>query len=147
VATRLRIVYALNSYQKFIAVKHSFHQPIMCALSEQSDNAGRDAALLTKGVHMPTRLLFSNVPFDCSDDLLKQWIEDHGYPVLNVKVIRDLVTGTSPSFAHVQLVNATKLDEAERTLNDQPFRGCTLRVSRVVRINAAARTRSAGMSL
>jgi RNA recognition motif-containing protein len=93
---------------------------------------------------MPTRLLFSNVPFDCSNDFLKQWIEDRGYLVLNVKLIRDLVTGTSPSFAHVQLINAAKLDEAERTLNGQTLRGSPLRVSRVVRIRAAARTQSAG---
>ena len=107
----------------------------------------QDASLLTRGMDMPTRLLFSNVPFDCSDDLLRQWIEDRGYPVLRVKLIQDVVTGTSPSFAHVQLVNAAKLDEAERALNGQSLRGRPLHVSRVVRTSGAARSQSAGMSL
>jgi RNA recognition motif-containing protein len=96
---------------------------------------------------MTTRLLFSNVPFDCSDDLLREWIEDRGYPVLSVRLIRDVITGTSPSFAHVLLVNAAKLDEAERALNGQTLRGRTLHVSRVVRTSGAARSQSAGMSL
>jgi len=78
---------------------------------------------------MPARLLFSNVPCDCSDDLLRQWIEDRGYPVLSVKLIRDLVSGTSPSFAHVQLAGGTKLDEAQRSLDGQTLQGRSLHVS------------------
>ena len=85
---------------------------------------------------MPTRLLISNVPFNCTDQLLKEWIEDRGYQTLSVKLICDVVIGTSPSFAHVQLVDSTKLDEAERSLNGQRFWGRTLQVSRVVRARA-----------
>jgi RNA recognition motif-containing protein len=96
----------------------------------------------TRCVDMPTRLLFSNVPRDCSDDVLKQWIEDHGYAVSSVKLIRDVITGTSPSFAHVQLVNAAKIDEAERRLNGQILRGSRLRVGRVVGTRAKAHKRS-----
>jgi hypothetical protein len=81
---------------------------------------------------MATRLLFSNVPFDCSDDLLRQWIEERGFLVSSLKLIRDVVTGTSPSFAHVQLVNVAKLDEAELALDGQTFRGRRIHVIRVV---------------
>jgi RNA recognition motif-containing protein len=80
---------------------------------------------------MPIRLLFSNVPVDCSDDFLKSWIEDHGYAVSNVRVIQDVISGTSPSFAHVQLTAASKLDEAERRLNGQMMNGRLIRVTRV----------------
>ncbi len=84
-----------------------------------------------------TKLLFSNVPADCSDDLLSRWIEARGYSVLNVKLIRDLVTGTSPSFAHVQLVNATKIDEATRNLDGQTLHGLKLQVKRLLQSQKA----------
>jgi RNA recognition motif-containing protein len=97
---------------------------------------------------MPTRLLISNVPFDCTDQLLKQWIEECGYRTLSVKLICDVVSGTSPSFAHVQLVDAAKLNEAERTLDGQTFRGRTLQVSRVVGARTVGQhVRSAAVNL
>jgi hypothetical protein len=66
-----------------------------------------------------TKLLFSNVPFDCRDEYLKLWVEARGYPVSSLRLIRDVVSGTSPSFAHVQLMNTGKTDEAIRALNGQ----------------------------
>jgi nucleolin len=97
---------------------------------------------------MPTRLLFSNLPFDSSDDLLRDWIEDRGYEVLSVKLIRDLVSGTSPSFAQVQLTGVTNLDEAVRALDGQTLQGRTLRVSRVLPKRAGTDRRGpAGMNL
>ncbi len=79
-----------------------------------------------------TRLLFSNVPVECPDEHLRQWIEARGYQVLSVNLICDLVSGTSPSFAYVQLMNPAKLDEAARALNAQVLQGRKLRVTRVV---------------
>jgi hypothetical protein len=73
--------------------------------------------------------LFSNVPFDCSEDLLRQWIEDQGYLVLGVTLVQDLVSGTSPSFARVQLTRAAQVDEAARTLDGQTLGERTLRVN------------------
>jgi hypothetical protein len=87
---------------------------------------------LHKGVDMLTGLLLSNVPFDCSEDVLKKWIEDHGYVVLSVRLIQDVVSRTSPSFAHVQLSSSTTLGEAERVLNGQILRGHHIRVRRLV---------------
>jgi two-component system response regulator AtoC len=79
-------------------------------------------------VTSPTRLLFSNVPLDCSTDHLKQWIEEWGYPVLSVTLFQDVISGTSPSFAHVELSDAEHLDKAGRALDGQALRGHTLRV-------------------
>lgn len=76
--------------------------------------------------------MFSYVSVGCSAEDLKQWVEAKGYRVLSVKLIRDLVSGTSPSFAHVWLVDTAEIDEAARILNDQPLRGSNIRVSRVV---------------
>ncbi len=92
---------------------------------------------------MPSTLLLSNVPHDCSDDVLKQWVENRGYPVLAVKLIRDNVTGTSPSFAHVRLVNPATADEAERILDGQMLEGRQIQVGRVLRLSGMAARKSA----
>ena len=79
------------------------------------------------------KLLFSNVPPDCHDEYLWHWVEARGYRVSSLKLIRDQVSGTSPSFAHVQLMNSGKIDEAERSLNGQDLRGRRVQVARIVR--------------
>ena len=78
------------------------------------------------------KLLFSNVPPDCHDDYLWAWVEARGYRVSSLKLIRDQVSGTSPSFAHVQLMNAGKIEEAERSLNGQDLRGRRVQVARIL---------------
>jgi RNA recognition motif-containing protein len=79
-----------------------------------------------------TRLLFSNVAVQCTQEYLKQWIEARDYKVLSVQLIQDVVSGTSPSFAYVQLMDAARLDEAARNLHGQSLLGRTVRVSEVV---------------
>jgi hypothetical protein len=78
------------------------------------------------------KLLFSNVPPDCHDDYLWAWVEARGYRVSSLKLIRDQVSGTSPSFAHVQLMNAGNIEEAERCLNGQDLRGRRVQVARIL---------------
>ena len=75
------------------------------------------------------KLLFSNLPPDCHDEYLWAWVEARGYRVSSVKLIRDNVSGTSPSFAHVQLMNVGKIEEAERSLNGQDLRGRRVQVA------------------
>jgi hypothetical protein len=78
------------------------------------------------------KLLFSNVPPDCHDDYLWAWVEARGYRVSSLKVIRDQVTGTSPSFAHVQLMNSGKIEEAQRSLDGQDLRGRKIQVDHLL---------------
>jgi RNA recognition motif-containing protein len=78
------------------------------------------------------KLLFSNVPPDCHDEYLWAWVEARGYRVSSLKVIRDQVTGTSPSFAHVQLMNAGKIEEAQRSLDGQDLRGRKIQVAHLL---------------
>jgi hypothetical protein len=102
--------------------------------------------LLMREKDMPTSLLFSNVPFDCTDAELRQWIEDRCFAVVNVALIRDIVSGTSPSFAYVDLAEKD-MDKAERILNGQSLKGRTLRVRRVVPMQPSGeRERAAGSS-
>ena len=82
------------------------------------------------------RLLISNVPVDCHDDYLRDWVEARGYRVSSLRLIRDQVSGTSPSFAHVQLMNNGKIEEAERSLNGQDLRGRRVQVARFLKYSA-----------
>jgi RNA recognition motif-containing protein len=83
------------------------------------------------------RLLFSNVAVQCTPEYLKQWIEEQHYKVRSVQLIQDVVSGTSPSFAYVQLSDATRLNEAARILHGQSLLGRTVRVSPVVPLHHA----------
>jgi RNA recognition motif. (a.k.a. RRM, RBD, or RNP domain) len=86
-----------------------------------------------------TRLLFSNVPVQCTEEYLAEWVEARDYEVFSVQLITDVVSGTSPSFAYVQLADATRLDEAARNLHGQSLLGLAVRVSNVVPLyNAVA---------
>jgi uncharacterized protein YggL (DUF469 family) len=84
-----------------------------------------------------TRLLFSNVAVECTQEYLRQWIEARGYKTSTVHLIQDLVSGTSPSFAYVQLMDAAKLDEAARALHGQTLLGQSVRVCQVVPLQTA----------
>ena len=79
-----------------------------------------------------TRLLFSNVAVQCTQEYLKHWIEARNYKVCSVQLIEDIVSGTSPSFAYVQLLDVTRLDEAARKLHGQSLLGRVVHVSHVV---------------
>jgi hypothetical protein len=76
------------------------------------------------------KLLFSNVSPDCQGDYLRAWVEARGYRVASLTLICDQVTGTSPSFARVQLMDSAKIDEAQRFLDGQDLRGRKVQVAR-----------------
>jgi hypothetical protein len=77
-----------------------------------------------------SKLLLTQVPFDCCEDELQRWIEARGYEVENIKLIRDLVSGTSPSFAQVQLKDTNEVEGVAQTLSGQMLRGRTILASR-----------------
>jgi RNA recognition motif-containing protein len=77
------------------------------------------------------RLLISDVPVNCSEHQVAQWIEGNGYDVENIVLIRDMVSGTSPSFAQVRLKDSQLLDHAVRALSGQLLYGRTIHVCRL----------------
>lgn len=102
-------------------------------------------AFLPQGVwKMPDRLLISNVPRDCSEEVLKRWIEDRGFSVQSLKLIRDFVSGTSPSFAHVTLAGAAEMHDARHRLDGEVLRGCALSVNRMLEARPVSAARAAG---
>ena len=79
-----------------------------------------------------TRLLITNIPVTCSEEVITDWIQSNGYAVRNVSLIRDLVSGTSPSFAYADLTDPTILDCAQNQLDGLTLNGHSLQVRRVV---------------
>ena len=83
-------------------------------------------------------LFLSNVPYNCSDDELVQWVESSGVAVKKVRMIRDLVAGVSPSFAYVDIVEKVPLADAIQKLNGHRIRERTIVVSEARRGARAA---------
>lgn len=82
-------------------------------------------------------LFLVNVPHNCSDAELTEWVESSGIEVNKVRLVRDLVAGVSPSFAYVEITERTPLADAVRKLNGQVIRERTIMVS-VARRGATA---------
>jgi RNA recognition motif-containing protein len=74
-------------------------------------------------------LFLVNVPHNCSDTELTEWVQCSGIAVKNVRVIRDLVAGVSPSFAYVDIEDKIPVADAVQKLNGQHIRGRTIVVS------------------
>src|SRR5882672_7369165 len=53
-------------------------------------------------MHMST-LFMVNVPHNVTDNELSDWVQSVGIEVKEVRLIRDLVAGVSPSFAYVEI--------------------------------------------
>src|SRR5688572_3169750 len=85
---------------------------------------------------MATSLLISNVSSNCPEEILKEWIEERGFNVVGLRLVRDLVSGTSLSFAHVRLSAAGELEQAQQALDGQTLDGLALRVRCMARMRA-----------
>ena len=83
-------------------------------------------------------LFLVNVPHNCSDTELVEWIESSGITVKKVRVIRDLVAGVSPSFAYVDIEETIAVADAVRTLNGRHIRERSIVVSEARRGATAA---------
>ena len=81
-------------------------------------------------------LFLVNVPHNCSDAELKEWVEDSGVQVMHVRVIRDLVAGVSPSFAYVDIAEKIPVADAIQKLNGQNIR------ERVIMVSEARKTQA-----
>jgi len=66
-------------------------------------------------------LLLANIPYSCNDAELRSWIEEHGFKVDKVQLIRDMVSGSSPSFARVKLDTSTPSEGAVQVLHQKPL--------------------------
>ena len=87
---------------------------------------------------MCPQLFFTNVPYNCSDRELKEWIEARGVDAVAIRIIRDLVSGASPAFAYASLKDERQIDSAVSILNGTRMRNQIITVSQVPCRNAVA---------
>ena len=74
-------------------------------------------------------LFMVNVPHNCSDNELTNWVQSSGIEVKKVRLIRDLVAGVSPSFAYVEISEKVPVADAVRKLNGHNIRERVIMVS------------------
>jgi RNA recognition motif-containing protein len=78
-----------------------------------------------------TKLLLGNLPHDCSEHEVQEWVESHGFTVGDLRIVRDLVSGVSPAFAYVSLSNHQELQTAHKALDGKMLRTRKLVIRRV----------------
>ena len=83
-------------------------------------------------------LFMMNVPYNCTESELKDWVETAGIPVRSVRLIRDLVAGVSPAFAYVDISEPARIAEAVEKLNGHIIGNRVLIVSQARRAAPAA---------
>jgi ribosomal protein L12E/L44/L45/RPP1/RPP2 len=89
---------------------------------------------------MASQLLLMNLPYNCSDRELQEWIESRGIEIVSIRIIRDLVAGVSPAFGYATLKDHTRMDTAVSLLNGKKLR------SQIVTAKAAPTRPTAGTS-
>jgi len=90
------------------------------------------------------RLYIGNLPHMTVEHELQSWIEQQGFKVESVQVIRDLESGASRGFAFVELPEVLNAQEAVDVLNGQTMEGQNLRVSEARPIPFKTENRQAG---
>ena len=69
-----------------------------------------------------SKLFFVNIPYNCSDRELQEWVESRGIETRSIRIVRDLVAGVSPAFGYVELKDDTRIPEAITVLNGKKMR-------------------------
>ena len=69
-----------------------------------------------------SKLFFVNIPYNCSDRELQEFVESRGIETRSIRIVRDLVAGVSPAFGYVELQDDTRIPEAITVLNGKKMR-------------------------
>jgi RNA recognition motif-containing protein len=77
---------------------------------------------------MSSQLFFINLPYNCSDSELEEWIESRGIEIESIRIVRDLVAGVSPAFGYAVLKDEMRFEEAVSVLNGKQMRNQTITV-------------------
>jgi RNA recognition motif-containing protein len=75
-----------------------------------------------------SKLFFVNIPYNCTDRELQEFVESRGIPTRSIRIVRDLVAGVSPAFGYVELKDDTQIKEAISILNGKKMRMQTIAV-------------------
>jgi hypothetical protein len=77
------------------------------------------------------RLFFANLPHDCLEHEVQEWMESRGFIVQELRIVRDLIAGISPAFAYLTLSDESKYASAQTDLNGKTLRNRRLVVRQV----------------
>jgi RNA recognition motif-containing protein len=90
------------------------------------------------------RLYIGNLPQSTTETELQAFLEEQGFRVESVQVIRDLETGGSRGFGFAELPEVVQAKEAVERLTNQKIEGQGIRVSeaRPVNLNSAPRKKA-----
>jgi len=67
-------------------------------------------------------VFLSNLPHNCSDRELRDWVESRGIPTVNSRIILDLETGVGPAFGYVEIQDESMVKSAATILNGRKMR-------------------------
>ena len=73
-----------------------------------------------------SNLMLINLPYNASDREIREWIESRGIGTKSIRIVRDVVTGASPAFGHVELKSSVELKEAISILDGKRMRNQTV---------------------
>src|SRR5215471_134500 len=90
------------------------------------------------------RLYIGNLPHGATEVELQTWLEEKGFRVESVQIIRDLETGGSRGFGFAELPEVVQAKEAVDALNGERMEGHDLRVSEARPVNLKTEGRQAG---
>ena len=89
-----------------------------------------------------SKLFFVNIPYNCSDRELQEWVESRGIETRSIRIVRDIVEGVSPAFGYVELKDDSRIQEAIGILNGKRMRNQTILVK-----EAQVQTTGAGQGM
>jgi cold-inducible RNA-binding protein len=90
------------------------------------------------------RLYIGNLPHATTEHEVQTWLEQHGFRVESVQVIRDLDTGGSRGFAFAELPEVTRAKEAVDLLDGEQMESHSLRISEARPVNLKTEGRQLG---
>ena len=82
--------------------------------------------LRIEGDSTMAEIFLTNLPHDCSDLELREWVESRGIEVRSTRIILDLETGVAPAFGYVEIQNAEFVKAGATSLNGRKLRTNTV---------------------
>jgi RNA recognition motif-containing protein len=68
------------------------------------------------------KILLTNLPNDCRNHELREWVESLGIEVVSTRIILDLETGVDPAFGYVEIKDPEFGKAGAASLNGRIFR-------------------------
>jgi RNA recognition motif-containing protein len=129
----------LSSAERYVLIM------ILAAFQRPPKRLARYGTLsFLRGVFNMARLYIGNLPPSTTEQELQAWIEEHGFRVESIQVIRDLETGSSRGFGFAELPEIARAQEAVDALNGQRVEGHNVRVSEARPVNLNTEGRQMG---